>query len=161
MQFSTSRPGAGAVLLTGITVGILDGAAALLNAWFRSAIPPARVFQYIASAMFGRDAYSGGGGMIAAGVFLHFLVAIIWSAIFFVAFPRIPVLRRNKWLVGCAYGIAVWLLMNFVVLPLTQVPPLNFTWQGVVTGLLIHMFVVGVTIVFMVRRWYRADMALD
>ncbi len=148
-------------MLTGITVGILDGAAALLNAWFRSAIPPARVFQYIASAMFGRDAYGGGGSMIATGVFLHFLVAIIWSAVFFVAFPRVPLLRGNKWWVGCAYGIIVWLAMNFVVLPLTQAPPLKFTVQGVVTGLLIHMLIVGVPIVLMVRRWYGADGVVD
>jgi hypothetical protein len=154
MQFSTKRPRAIAVLATGCIVGVLDGAAAVANAWFRSGTPPDRVFKYIASAIFGSAAFSGGAEMVATGIFLHFLVAIIWTMIFTVAYPAFPLARRNKWLVGCGYGLLVWLIMNRVVVPLTQAPPLKFSWEGAAMGWLIHMLLVGIPIVWLVRRWY-------
>lgn len=154
MQFSTKRPGAVAVLVTGCAVGVLDGAAALINAWLKSGTPPEKVFRYIASAMFGNAAYTGDGTMIVAGVALHFMVAVMWSVVFFVAYRYWPLLRSNKWVVGCLYGLFVWLMMNLVVVPLTQAPPLKFTWQGAVTGWLIHMLLVGIPIVLLTRWWY-------
>lgn len=155
MQFSTRRRGATAVLLTGCVVGLLDGAAAILNAWFRSGTTPEIVFKFIASAIFGGAAYTGGSGMIAVGVFLHFLVAIIWSAIFFRAYPRLRILQQNKWIVGCAYGLFVWLMMTLVVVPLTKVPDMPFNWQAAARGWVIHMLLVGIPIVLMTRHWYR------
>ncbi|AWO00973.1 hypothetical protein DLD77_04280 [Chitinophaga alhagiae] len=154
MQFSTKRPGAVAVLVTGCAVGVLDGAAALVNAWLKSGIPPEKVFRYIASAMYGKAAYTGGGAMIAAGVVLHFIVAVIWSAVFFIAYRYWPLLRGNKWVVGCMYGLFVWLMMNLVVVPLTHVPPLTFNWEGMITGWVIHMLLVGIPIVWLTQWWY-------
>lgn len=154
MQFSTSRPRASAVLLTGCIVGVLDGAAALLNAWFKAGVTPANVFKYIASALFGRAAFYGGWEMVATGVVLHFLIAVFWSFLFFMLYPVVPLLRRNKWLVGAAYGLLVWVVMNLAVLPLTLVVQAKFNWQAMVTGWAFHILLVGIPIVLMARRWY-------
>lgn len=145
-----------AVITIGLAVGILDGLAAVLHAYLRSGILPGQIFRFIASALLGEAAYSGGNGVIALGVLLHFVVAGIWAAVFFIAYPRLRLLRRNKWLTGPAYGIFVWLMMNFAVLPLTALPGMAINWPSAAIGILIHMFVVGLPIVAMTRRWYDA-----
>lgn len=156
MQFSTNRPRALAVLLTGCVVGVLDGVAAVTNAWLRSGITPGRVFRYIASALFGNEAYAPGWVPVMEGVIIHFLIACIWSLLFFLFYPRITLLRQNKWIVGACYGVLVWLVMTFIVLPLSLVPPLKFSTQGVLTGLAIHMLVIGIPISLLANKWYDA-----
>lgn len=142
-----------AVITIGLAVGILDGLAAILHAFLRTGTSPERIFRYISSALLGETAYSGGNGMIALGIFLHFVIAFTWSAVFFTAYPRWRLLQRNKWLVGFGYGIFVWLMMTFVVLPLTALPAITLHWRGAIIGILIHMFAVGLPIVVMTRRW--------
>ena len=148
-----------AVLLTGLIVSLLDGAAAIIHAYARSGIAPDKLFRYIASALLGSDAYNGGAGIILFGIFLHFLIALTWSAVFFILYPRFWFLRGNKLITGCLYGIFVWLMMNFVVLPLTRVPPLKFSTSGVITGVLIYMFIIGCTIVGLTAYWNRRGAA--
>lgn len=144
-----------ATAFIGLTVGLLDGAAAVINSFVRSGVTPDKVFRYISSALLGKEAYSGGGGIIALGVFLHFVVAYIWGAIFFTAYPRVRLLQQNKWLVGCAYGLFVWLMMNLAVLRFTLAPKLKFSWEGAAVGWGIHMLCVGLPIVLITHYWYR------
>lgn len=144
-----------ATVFIGLTVGLLDGAAAVINSFVRSGVTPDKVFRYISSALLGKEAYSGGGGIIALGVFLHFVVAYIWGAIFFTAYPRVRLLQQNKWLVGCAYGLFVWLMMNLAVLRFTLAPKLKFSWEGAAVGWGIHMLCVGLPIVLITHYWYR------
>ncbi|GEP94457.1 hypothetical protein CCY01nite_07170 [Chitinophaga cymbidii] len=47
-------------------------------------------------------------------------------------------------------------MMNFAVLPLTALPGMAINWPSAAIGILIHMFVVGLPIVVMTRRWYDA-----
>jgi hypothetical protein len=144
-----------ATVSIGLTVGLLDGAAAVINSFARSGVTPDRVFKYISSALLGKDAFSGGAGIVALGVFLHFVVAYIWGVIFFTAWPRVRLLQQHKWLVGCSYGLFVWLMMNLVVLRFTLAPPLKFSWEGAVVGWGIHMCCVGLPIVLITHYWYR------
>lgn len=144
-----------ATVFIGLTVGLLDGAAAVINSFAKSGVTPDKVFSYIASALLGKEAFSGSDGIIALGVFLHFAVAYIWGAIFFTAYPRVKLLQQNKWLIGCAYGIFVWLMMNQVILRFTLAPRLKFSWEGAATGLCIHMLLVGIPIALITYYWYR------
>ena len=145
-----------AVITIALAVGILDGLAAIIHAFIRSGVKPEMIFRYIASALLGKEAYSGGGGVVMLGVFLHFLIALIWSAVFFVAYPRLRLLQGNKWLVGFGYGIFVWLIMTFVVLELTGMLQLPLDPLAAAIGILIHMFVVGLPISTMTQRWFNA-----
>ncbi len=149
-----------AVLMIGCTVWLLDGAAAVISAYTRNGVPPDRVFKYISSALMGMPAFSGGPAVILLGVFLHFLVALGWGALFFYAYPRLRFLQGNKWLVGCLYGLFVWVMMSLVIVPFTQVPQAKFNLPGAAVGWVIHMLSVGLTIVLITRGWYRRKWAL-
>lgn len=144
-----------AVLMIGCTVWLLDGAAAVITAYARNGVPPDRVFKYISSALMGMPAFSGGPAVILLGVFLHFLVALGWGALFFFAYPRLRFLQGNKWLIGCLYGLFVWVMMSLVIVPLTQVPQAKFNLQGAAVGWVVHMLCVGLPIVLITRGWYR------
>ncbi|RPD39174.1 hypothetical protein [Chitinophaga barathri] len=143
------------VLMIGCTVWLLDGAAAVISAYARNGVPPDRVFKYISSSLMGMQAFSGGPPVIWLGVFLHFLVALGWAALFFILYPKLGFLQGNKWLIGCLYGLFVWVMMSLVIVPLTLTPQAKFSFPGAAIGWVVHMACVGLPIVLLTREWYR------
>jgi len=144
------------MVASALIVGVLDISYAILFSYFRSGTPPARVLQSVASGALGRDAFSGGGATAALGLGFHFLIAFIITAIFFVVAARVPALTRRPVIIGALYGIAVYLVMNFAVIPLSKIGPRPLPAAFVIiTGVLVHMFLVGVPIASGARRAFR------
>ena len=143
------------ILVAGLIVGVLDALAAMTHAYALRGAPPAAVWRYVASAVFGKSAGAGGPEMVVWGLLFHLTVAIGWTALFFVAYPRIRFLSANMVVAGLAYGLFVWLMMNFVVVPLTRITtgPFQLT-TGAILMILIHLFVIGVPISYLARRYY-------
>lgn len=143
------------ILVAGLIVGAMDALAAITHAYLLRGTPPAAVWRYVASAVFGKSAGAGGPEMVLWGLLFHLTVATLWTALFFVAYPRIRFLSANMVVAGMAYGLFVWLMMNFVVVPLTRIGmgPIRLT-TGTVLMILIHLFVIGVPISYLARRYY-------
>jgi len=140
-------------LATALLVGILDITYAIAFSYFRSGTPPARLLQGVASGALGRAAFDGGWGTAAAGLGFHFLIAFTITAIFFFAASRLPWLIDKVLLTGPIYGIGVYCVMNYVVIPLSRIGPRPFPPMVVfVTGVLVHMFVIGLPIAVGARR---------
>ena len=139
------------MILGGVATGILDILAAFAFRGIFGGVPPVRVLQGIASGLLGPSAFAGGGGSAALGLALHLLIAFVCAAVYYSASRVLPVLIRRAVLCGLAYGVAVHLFMNSVVLPLSRVnfrPP---PWQFVVGMIVIHMLFVGLPIALAVR----------
>jgi uncharacterized membrane protein YagU involved in acid resistance len=113
------------ILLTGLLAATLDIAFAFINAYTVNNVPPARVLQYIASAAFGKRAYEGGLPMQLTGLLFHYLIAMSFAAIFFYLFTKIRVLQKNIIVTAIIFGTTAWLVMTFMVLPLTKL-----TWKA-------------------------------
>ena len=116
--------------------------------------------QSIASGLLGAASYTGGAKTAVLGVALHFLIATVATAVFYFASRRLRFLVEHPIIAGMLYGVAVYLFMNFVVLPLSAVPqrgapPLS----GRIIGLLVIMFCVGLPIAAIVRRFSRPNRA--
>src|SRR5215472_9041584 len=120
-----------ALLLTALIAGTLDALSAIITYTLRGNHQPARIFRYIASGVFGKQAGAGGTNMVVYGVIFHYFIAFCFTTVFFLAYRRLPFLRRTPWLIGIGYGLCVWMIMNGIVLPLSRVPPVNYTWSGV------------------------------
>ena len=134
---------AGRALLYGtLAVGVLDGLDAVVFFGLRGA-QPIRVFQAIASGLLGRQAFAGGPATAALGLALHFFIAFGIVATFLAASRRIPALVRAPVISGLLYGLAVYVVMNHVVVPLSAAATGSFSWPVFVNGVLIHMFGVG------------------
>lgn len=149
---STIRAAAGA----GALVGVLDSIAACLHAWGFWRLPPARVWRFVAGGALGKGAATGGSAVVAVGLLFHFVIAIGWTALFFVAARalRLPLRTVPQALgIGAAYGFLVWLAMSFVVVPLSKIGsrPLQLNAPTVVM-ILIHVVVIGGSIGLLARR---------
>ena len=144
------------ILCGGLIAGTLDLTAACVSSWLRAGVGPVRVMQSIASGLLGAESFTGGAKTAVFGVALHFLIATVATAAFYFASRRLRFLVEHPIIAGLLYGVAVYLFMNFVVLPLSAVPqrgapPLS----GRIIGLLVIMFCVGLPIAAIVRRFSR------
>jgi hypothetical protein len=131
-----------ALLYGTLAVGILDLLDAVVFFGLRG-VQPIRIFQSIASGLLGRAAFSGGTASAALGIALHFFIAFLIVAVFFLASRRLPALVRAPILSGLIYGIGAYIVMQYIVIPLSAAGTGRFSWPVFVNGVLIHMFGVG------------------
>jgi uncharacterized membrane protein YagU involved in acid resistance len=105
------------ILLGGIIAGTIDiGAASMING-----AKPTRILQAIASGLLGKSAFDGNSVTVALGLVLQWAMSIIIASIFVVAVRWKPALRRHWVKAGLAYGVGVFVVMNYVVLPLSAI----------------------------------------
>ncbi len=141
------------ILWIGLFAGTLDITDNLIFNQLRG-ITPKMVFQYIASGLIGMQAFRGDLLSTVLGVAIHYTIALIWTAVFYGASRKLAVLSRRPVLSGLVYGCAIYLFMNFIVLPLSGVPhPRSaITIASRVNGVLALLFFIGLPISLLVRR---------
>jgi len=142
-----------AILLTGLFAGMLNAGASVIVFEVR----PSRLFQFIASGIFGKEALVGGLLMALAGLIIHFLLAFAWTYLYFIAYPKVRLLAKHKILNGFVYGTFIWVMMNAVVIPLSHAVdgPLNLL-QNIV-GILIVTLSMGLPIAMLTHRYYSGE----
>ena len=139
----------------GLIAGTLDICAAFLTAWLRAGVGPIGLLQYVASGALGPAAFQGGIKSALIGLALHYLIATIWTVVFYFASRKWLFLIERPIQFGLIYGIAVYLFMTFVIVPLSRVTPRPATITGRTIGILTIMFCVGLPIALIVRRFSR------
>jgi uncharacterized membrane protein YagU involved in acid resistance len=140
------------VLRGGLLAGGLDLAYALVHRALAGSTP-LRVLQSIASGLLGRPAYEGGWATAALGVVLHFSIATAVAGVYFAASRRMSFLARHPVLSGALYGVAVYLVMYRIVLPLSAIPwKMPSSAAALVSGLAAHVCCIGIPIAAVVRR---------
>jgi|CXWL01.1.fsa_nt_gi hypothetical protein len=132
-----------AIALGGLTVGVLDGLDAIIFFGLRG-VGPTRIFQAIAAGLLGPQSFQGGFPTAALGVLLHYTIATLIVAVAFEIARRIPALTTQPILVGACYGVGVWLVMNFVVVPLSAANQGPRPAAVLINGILIHILGVGI-----------------
>jgi len=138
------------ILLAGAISGSIDLFAALTFAATRGT-PPKRVLQAISSAMIGPDAFSR-SSTVPLGLGLHYLIAFTVASTYVVASRYIAMLTEHPVLSGILFGVAVHLVMTFVVLPLSALKrPFSMTFF--LGQLMIHMFCVGLPTALVVKHF--------
>lgn len=150
-----SSSAARAILWGGLIAGACDITYAFVFYYLRSGITPVQILQSVASGLLGSNASKGGLTAAALGAFLHFFIAVTAAAVYYAASRKLGVLVSHPFVCGILFGAAVYAFMNFVVVPLSAAPfkgstPSTATW---VTGLLIHMFGIGLPIALATRRY--------
>jgi hypothetical protein len=149
-----------AVLLTWIMTAAWDCVCASALGVFAYGSTFRRFWQGVASTAFGASMLEMGARGVAAGLALHLLVALIWSAVFVIALARSFTLKR--WLerprgaiaAAVVYGPFIWLVMSLAVIPLAtgRLPTLGFRWWVQIVA---HVPFVTIPLVFTARRAFR------
>jgi hypothetical protein len=138
-----------AIAVGGFTAGALDLTQACIL--FGAKIP-----LVIAGGLLGQQALQGGIGTYILGVLLHFFIACSAAAVYYGANLKLGFLKEHPLVCGLAFGAAVELVMNLVVLPLSALHARGpYELHDLILGLLVHMVVVGLPISFSVWRFAR------
>jgi hypothetical protein len=150
---STDRPAlwkviAGATLLV-CTLDIFD---AFIFYGLRR-VTPTRILQGIASGVLGRAAFGMGQRSALLGLFFHFFIAFSATTVFLLASHKLPV-ARHPFLYGTLFGVALYLVMNYIVLPLSQIglrptPPLI----PLINGVAALVVCIGIPLALIARRY--------
>ncbi|MFT3948529.1 MAG: hypothetical protein QM763_16315 [Agriterribacter sp.] len=135
------------ILFAWIIAGTADAAAAVIvYSFVLKQASALKIFQGIASGILGKQAFNGGVGIGLLGLLLHYCIALCWVIFYFLLFPRLSFLQRNKIASGLLYGLFVWLVMNIVVLPVTFNRPANLAINNILTGTIILMLAIGLPV---------------
>ena len=148
------------IVFGGLLAGVLDLTAACVSGYLINGISPVRIFQSIASGLLGRASAEGGAATAILGIFLHFVIAFGATIVFYFASRRIKFLARQAIVSGVLYGVAVYWFMQLIVLPLSAFPykkqlipePNQF-----ITGMIIHIFCIGLPIALVVRHFSKSE----
>jgi hypothetical protein len=148
-----SKPSAAlAIFWGGLIVAVFDIAYAFAL-YGPMGVRPGRLLQGIASGALGPSAFTGGLVAAALGLFFHFLISYGAATAYYVASRKLRFMIRQTILSGLLYGVAVYLFMNFVVIPLSLIKPRPINPTLFVINLIEHMIVVGLPIALAVRKF--------
>jgi hypothetical protein len=144
-----------AIIFTGCVAGTLDIIAACLQFYLKTGRGPGPVLRYIASGVFGKKAFAGATtGMAAWGLLFHFVIAIGLAAFYFFLYPRIPGLRKHRFLAGVGYGLFAWVITTQVIVPLSRAIPGPFHWQQALVAAAILVACIGLPISLLANKYY-------
>ena len=140
------------LVLAALLAAALDLTFAFVFYSFQGATP-ARILRGIAAGLIGREqALAGGGWVLALGAALHFLIAGCAATVFYLAARHWPVLIRRWALSGAVFGVAMYLVMHFVVIPLSRLTFHLPSLVNVVGELCSHIFLFGMVIAYGAAR---------
>jgi hypothetical protein len=148
-----SSPFGKAWLWAGLAAGLLDASAGVVVYYIWFGFNPFQVLQYIAEGIFGPEAMSGGFPMVLAGLLLHFFIAYVASAVYLFAYPRLRVLSTFPVISGLLFGAGVWLFMNLIVVPNSNIPPAPFDAGLAAVGIIWHMVLVGLPVALIAKKY--------
>ena len=140
------------VLAGGVLAGALDIVYACLFWAAKADVPPSRIFQSVAAGLLGEAAFAGGTITAALGLFLHFLIACTMALAYYLAARRRPVLARRPVLLGMAYGLLLYVVMNYVVVPLSAASSGSSDPTWITLTVAAHALLVGIPIACFASR---------
>jgi len=143
-----------AILLTGLVAGTLDITAACIQFYSKTGKGPGPVLRYIASGVFGKEAYAGGTTMAAWGLLFHFMIAFGLTIFYFWLYPKISWLGKNKIIAGLLYGVFAWVITTQVIVSLSKIGHQPIVFSKAIIAVTILMFCIGLPISLMTNKHY-------
>lgn len=139
------------VALSGLLGGALDLVFAFIFYGYQGAAPPL-ILRSIASGLLGPEAFGAGAWVPPLGAALHFFIAVCAAFAFYLASRYLTVLVRHPLPCGAVFGVAMYVFMHSVVLPLSRVHHRVMPLANVIGELFSHIFLFGIVIALGVAR---------
>jgi len=143
------------VLLSALLVGTLDIGAAFIDFFISTGRSPfQRVLKYIASGVMGSSAFDGGPAIALLGLLLHYIIASLFTIFFFIMYRHTSFMQKHRIVSSLLYGLFIWSVMNFIVLPMSRVPVrAPFELSKVLKSVIILGLVIGLPLSFLASRY--------
>jgi hypothetical protein len=139
------------LLLGGLVLGSLDALFAFAF-WASKGATLTRIFQSIAAGLLGKESYQGGAATAWLGAGLHYFIATMMVLAYYLASRKYPALTRRPVALGLLYGLVLYAVMNFVVLPLSAAGLPKFDNPAWVVSSIVMHAVFGVICVVFARK---------
>jgi uncharacterized membrane protein YagU involved in acid resistance len=141
-----------------LIAGVLDISSAFILSYPKG-VGPIGVLQGVAAGLVGREAAIQGGLATAGlGLAIHFFIAFVVAAVFYVASRKLVFLTRHPVISGLLYGVVVYGFMYWIVMPLAY-PVVHPSLSRDLTAVCVHMFLIGLPISLIVRRFSRSQLS--
>jgi hypothetical protein len=140
-----------AILMAGLVVGVLDISSAFVI-WWQRGVGARRGLQGIAAGLLGAKSFDGGLVTASLGLGLHFFVALVVVSIFYLASRKIEFLTIHPVVSGVLYGIGVYIVMYWFVLPMAF-PTFRHRMGNELLAVAIHISLIGLPCALIVRRY--------
>lgn len=138
-----------AILWGGLVGGTID----IFSASLISLLSPLLIMRFIAAGLLGPGVIKGGIDISAIGLVLQWLMCLIIAAIYVLASRRLAWMHRDWRVTGVAYGVPVYFVMTYVVVPLSA---LHHWTPFALKGFLLNMaamMLFGLIIAYFTRRF--------
>jgi hypothetical protein len=112
------------------------------------------MLRFVASGPFPAATDMGSGGALL-GLVVHFALMAIMAAALMIAVRRRPELAANPLLLGLVFGLATYVVMNLIVVPVRFSSPLPPRPLSIATQLFAHIVLVGIPMAYVARRYFR------
>ncbi len=141
------------IFTAGLIVGVLDISSAFVI-WWQRGVGARHGLQGIAAGLLGSNAFNDGLVTAGLGLALHFFVAFVVVSVFYLASREIEFLTIHPVASGVLYGILVYIVMYWCVLPMAFPTFRHRVWNELL-AVAIHISLIGLPCALIVRRYSR------
>lgn len=132
------------VLAGGLVAGTLDMSYACVFWAIQAGVTPLRIFQSVAAGLLGKASFDGGAATAALGLTLHYFIASTMALAYYLVAKHWPLLTRRAGLFGATYGLLLYLIMNYVVVPLSAAGSGSKDPLWVALSIAVHVLFIGI-----------------
>jgi len=155
----TSASAAKTILLSGFIAGTMDMLAAILvYSVVMQKVTAVQILHGIAAGVFGKNTVGNSTTMAFIGLGFHYIIAFCFAIGYFLVYPHVPFLRKQKIISGLLYGIFVWAVMNLFVVPMSNANHGPFAWPSAIRAAAILMICIGLPISLITSRYYKSKL---
>jgi hypothetical protein len=143
------------ILWSGLLVGTLDITAACTDYYIATGKEPEGVLRYVASGVFGQQAFTGDNRMLVWGLFFHYTIAFSFTIFFFWLYSKIKFMATYPVWTAIIYGIFMWVVTTRIIVPLSNTPKGTFVWWKAMKAAAILITMLGLPLSFIARNHFR------
>jgi len=140
------------VLLGGLVAGTFDITYACTFWYLKRGVLPSRVFQSVASGLLGAASFTGGWRSAALGLALHYFIAMSMAVTYYLFARRWAELWEKPLVYGPLYGVLLYGIMNYIVVPLSAANQGSQDLLWVLLSIAVHAFLIGTPCAIFARR---------
>ncbi len=149
-----------AIFLALIIAGTLDMLSAIvIYDLVMHRVTTMQILNGIAAALLGKTIICNETLMAVIGLMLHYFITFCFVVFYFLLYPRIPLLQKNKIISGLFYGILVWCVMNLIVVPVATGNHYHFPLPAFLRQILPLIFCIGLPISLIASNYYTQKQA--
>jgi len=140
------------VLTGGLVAGTFDITYACTFWWLKRGVLPTRVFQSVASGLLGDASFTGGWRTALLGLALHYSIATSMAVTYYLLARKWSELWQRPWVYGPLYGVLLYGIMSYIVVPLSAANPGSRNLVWVLLSIAVHAFLIGTPCALFARR---------